>query len=97
MKQLRKKKKQIIGLQTGEKDICYLLMPELINEYQEDLDPEQLPDLDTPNKTLEEILLSDECPLLANILKELVNFNSSKWQEKLLIASTHKCLRMQRS
>ena len=32
----KKRKKQIMGLQTGEKGICYLLMPELIHEYQED-------------------------------------------------------------
>ena len=32
----KKRKKQIVGLQTGEKDIRYLLMPELIHEYQED-------------------------------------------------------------
>ena len=78
----QKKKKQIVGLQTGDKDIWYLLLPDLMNEDQEELDPEHLLDLDTANKTLEEILLSDECPLLENILKELVNFNTSKWQEK---------------
>ena len=78
----KKKKNQIVELQSGEKDIRYLLMPDLMNEDQEELDPEHLPDLDTANKTLEEILLSDECPLLENILKELVNFNTSKWQDK---------------
>ena len=74
----KKKRKQIVGLQSGEKDIQYLLMPDLMNEDQEELDPEHLPDLDTTNKTLEEILLSDECPLLENILKELVNFKHFK-------------------
>ena len=78
----QRKIKQIVGLQTGEKDIRYLLMQDLMNEDQEELDPEHLPDLDMANKTLEDILLSDECPLLENILKELVNFNTSKWQEK---------------
>ena len=49
----KKKKKQIVGCQSGEKDIRYLLMPDLMNEDQEELDPEHLPDLDTANKTLE--------------------------------------------
>ena len=80
--QTRKRKKLIVGLQAGEKDICHLLVPDTVNEEPEDLDPEHLPDLDTQQKSLEDILLSAECPLLPNILKELANFNSIKWQDK---------------
>ena len=80
--QTRKRKKLIVGLQAGEKDIRHLLVPEMVNEEPEDLDPEHLPDLYTQQKSLEDILLSGECPLLPNILKELANFNSVKWQDK---------------
>ena len=78
---LKKCKKQIVGLQVGEKDIRHLLVPEKVNtDDQEDLNPEHLPDLDTQPTTLEDILNAPECPLLPNILKQLQNFNESKWQ-----------------
>ena len=39
-----------------------------------------LPDL-VQNDNLEEFLLSNECPLLANILTELQQFNPTKWND----------------
>ena len=39
-----------------------------------------LPDL-VQNDNLEEFLLSNECPLLGNILTELQQFNPTKWND----------------
>ena len=81
--QIKKRKKQMLGLQVGEKDIKHLIAPEQVNaDEQEDLNPEHLPDLNNQTTTLEDILMSAQCPLLPNILKQLQNFNQSKWQNK---------------
>ena len=74
--QSKKRKKMPIGLQGGERNILTLLRnpPPETNEDDIDMGEDMLPDL-VQNDNLEEFLLSNECPLLGNILTELQQFN----------------------
>ena len=80
--QSKKRKKMPIGLQGGERNILTLLRnpPPETNEDDIDMGEDMLPDL-VQNDNLEEFLLSNECPLLGNILTELQQFNPTKWND----------------
>ena len=80
--QSKKRKKMQIGLQGNEQNILALLRnaPTGINEEEIDMAEDVLPDL-VQNNNLEQFLLSDECPLLGNILTELQQFNPTKWND----------------
>ena len=80
--QSKKHKKMPIGLQGGERNILTLLRnpPPEMNEDDIDMGEDMLLDL-VQNDNLEEFLLSNECPLLGNILTELQQFNPTKWND----------------
>ena len=78
----RKKKRKIqLGLTDGERDILPLLVPEESVENG-NIEEDFLPDLHVGNINLEHYLLSNECPLLNNILTQLKVFNCEKWDGK---------------
>ena len=78
----KKRKKMPIGLQGGERNILTLLRnpPPEMNKDDIDMGEDMLPDL-VQNDNLEEFLLSNECPILGNILTELQQFNPTKWND----------------
>ena len=82
----KRRKKTQIGLQVGEKNILHLLEHDcdvVLNddtEVEVDLENNQLPDLHTKDQNVEHFLLSEDCPLLQNILNHLQHFNRNKWE-----------------
>ena len=79
----RKKKNIQLGLLQNEWDILQLLVPESVPETDNsEGDEDFLPDLTPVNQNLENYLLSNNCPLLSNILTQLKIFNHDKWDGK---------------
>ena len=60
-----------------------LLQPESVPETDNsEVDKDFLPDLRPGNENLENYLLSNDCPLLSNIVTQLKVFNHDKWDGK---------------
>ena len=60
-----------------------MLVPESVPETENsEGDEDFLPDLTPANQNLENYLLSNNCPLLSNILTQLKIFNHDKWDGK---------------
>ena len=79
----RKKKKIQLGLLQDERHILQLLLPESVPETDNgEVDEDFLPDLRPGNENLENYLLSNDCPLLSNIVTQLKVFNHDKWDGK---------------
>ena len=64
---------------AGERYIMQLLVPDDTSDIPDIEDENFLPDLHVGNINLENYLLSNDCPLLDNILTQLKVFNSQKW------------------
>ena len=60
-----------------------MLQPESVPETDNgEVDEDFLPDLRPGNENLENYLLSNDCPLLSNIVTQLKVFNHDKWDGK---------------
>ena len=80
----KKGRGRLFGLQENEDSLLDVLNTKAENQAGNEEEVDTAVDMDNQQRkiSLEEFLRSDECPLLGNILNELTNANTLKWEGK---------------